>query len=177
MLWLALSIVVSGLIVYLLYLPIDLVINTDHNRYYIKVGFLARADVQGDSNYIVRIRLRTPVYRTSFYPLKKRKQKVKKEKKTKAVDFRKAFKIKYIKLGYRLLKSFEIKRFALHLDTGSCITNAKLFPLCAFLNYRGGNFNINFTNRNHLDLHIQNRPIRIIQSFINPKKLYHGITL
>ncbi len=69
--------------------------------------------------------------------------------------------------GLRLLKSFRIKQFLLNVDTGNCISNAKLYPVFAFLNYRVGGFNINFQGRNQLVLHIQNRPIHIIRSFIN----------
>lgn len=57
--------------------------------------------------------------------------------------------------------------FYLNIDTGDCISNAKLYPLFAFFNYKGGNFNINFEGKNRLALHIQNRPIKIIKTFFN----------
>ena len=78
---------------------------------------------------------------------------------------------------FRVIRSFEVKQFSLDIDTGSCITNAKLFPVFAFLDFWVGNYRVNFEGHNSIVLHIQNRPYRIIKSFINPKKLYHGITL
>ena len=77
---------------------------------------------------------------------------------------------------FQLVRSFEVKRFSLDIDTGHCITNARLYPVFAFLDFWVGNYRVNFMGRNSIDLHLQNRPYRIIKSFINPKKLYHGIT-
>lgn len=174
MLWIVALILVLCLLLYILFLPIDILIDTSKNEYCVKLGVLARAMIEGDDNYLFRIQVRTFFVRFFFYPLKKRPRK-KKEKKS--VKKKVRMKWSYLGTAVRLLKSFEVKRFGMDLDTGNCITNAKLYPLFAFFNYRGGNFNINFRNENRLDLHIQNRPIRIIKSFINPKKLYHGITL
>lgn len=67
----------------------------------------------------------------------------------------------------RVLKSFKVRQFQIDIDTGNCISNAKLYPVFAFLNYYKGGFNINFENRNKVLLSIENRPIRIIKSFIN----------
>jgi hypothetical protein len=99
----------------------------------------------------------------NFYPLAPdKKKKIKSEKKKKKSRFPFTF-----QQGWRLLKSFQIKRFYLDVDTGDCITNAKLYPIFSMVNYQGGNFNINFKGRNKLVLDIQNRPIYIIKSFIN----------
>ncbi|MGI9546853.1 MAG: hypothetical protein ACR2MM_06440 [Flavobacteriaceae bacterium] len=177
MLWIALILLLVGLLVYLLYLPIDIVISTSGNQYYARIGVLGRARVEADDNYILRIQLKTMFLRFYYYPLKKR---VKKKKARKAVAKRYKFKWAHLNIAIRVIKSFDVKRFVLDMDTGNCITNAKLFPLFAFLNYSSGdtpvNYSINFSDNNRLDMHIQNRPIRIIKSFINPKKLYHGIT-
>ena len=174
MLWIIFIILLFSLLVYVLFLPIDVVVNTSGNQYYVRLGILAKANVHGDERYLLRIELRTLFMRFYFYPFKWRK---KKKKKTPKRSRRKKFKLSHIKLGWRLLKAFHLRRFSLVLDTGNVITNAKLFPVFALLNYRGGDFNVNFEGRNQLVMHIHSRPIRIIKSFINPKKLYHGITL
>ena len=67
----------------------------------------------------------------------------------------------------RLTRTFKVKTFMLNIDSGDAITNAKLYPIFSLLNYRGGNFNINFEGRNQLILQLQNRPIDLIKSFIN----------
>lgn len=174
MLWIVFILLLFSLLLYVLFMPIDIVVNTLGNQYYVRMGILARAMVEGDETYLFRIQLRTFFMRFYFYPLKKRK---KKEKKSTTVSRKRRMKISDLQLGWRLLKSFQIKRFKLNLDTGNVITNAKIYPVFALLNYRGGNFGINFIGENQLVLHLQNRPIRILKSFINPKKTYHGITL
>ena len=69
--------------------------------------------------------------------------------------------------GLRILKSFTMKKLLVNVDTGDCILNTKLYPAFAFLNYHIGDFNINYKGENKLVVHIQNRPIYIITSFIN----------
>ena len=101
----------------------------------------------------------------------------KKEKKKKPQKHRKK-RIPNLRTVTNLLRSFEVKTFAADIDTGNCLINARYFPVVAFLNfYFGTNLGINFQGKNRLVLHIRNRPIYILRSFINPKKLYHGITL
>ena len=65
-----------------------------------------------------------------------------------------------------LIRSFKITRFAIMMDTGDCITNAKLYPVAAFINHHYGPCNVNFTNRNLLVLRIENRPIRLLRYYL-----------
>ena len=175
MLWLVVIFLLVGLLLYLLFLPLDVIVNTSDKKFFARLGYLAKAAVESDEKYLIRVRLSTLFMRFNFYPLKKRRKKEK--PKTKKVTKKSQMKWSDFRLGLRLLKSFEIKRFSADVDSGNCITNAKWYPVAALFNYYGGNFNINFIGRNQLTLHLHNRPIRIIKSFINPKKLYHGITL
>jgi hypothetical protein len=175
MLWIVLGVMLILLLAYLLFLPLDLVVNTSQNQYYVRAGLIARARFLADENYLLRIELKTLGIPYNYYPLRKKKKKVKetKPKKRQSVKFKRS----YIHTGIRLIKSFELKQLAINLDTGDYVTNAKLYPFFGFLNYVGGNFQLNFKGYNYLHLHLQNRPIRIIKSFINPKKFYYGITL
>ena len=172
MLWLIFAFLLLALLTYLLFLPIDIVLNSTSRQFFVRLGVLARADVVQDENYLIRIDLRTLFMRFKFYPLKRKKSK----KKTKKKSREGKFKWSYLNTAVSLIRSFEVKNFSLDIDTGSCITNAKLYPAFAFLDFWVGNYQINFDGRNHLELELQNRPYRIIKSFINPKKLYHGIT-
>ncbi|WP_157961199.1 hypothetical protein [Lutibacter citreus] len=63
-----------------------------------------------------------------------------------------------------------MKKFLINIDTGDPILNAKLYPIFSLLNISKGNFNVNFKNINQLTLHLENRPIDIIKSYINLKK-------
>ena len=172
MLWLILAFLLLAFLIYLLFLPIDIVLNSTSHQFFVRLGVLARADLVTDEDYLIRVDLRTLFMRFKFYPLKRKKSK----KKTKEKSQKYKFKWSHINTVVSLIRSFEVKRFSLDIDTGNCITNARLYPAFAFLDFWVGNYQINFDGRNHLELQLQNRPYRIIKSFINPKKLYHGIT-
>jgi len=153
------------LIGYVLLVPIDLYINTTTNQYYAQIRGLAKASIEKDNVEIVRIRLRTFFMNFYLYPLKyigltDKKERVKKNKTKRKIGLKK---------GLQILKSFKIKRFNLEIDTGDYTLNAKLYPLFIFLNYHIGHFKVNFLDKNQLVLHLQNRPINIIKSFINLK--------
>lgn len=154
------------LIAGILMVPVELYINTTRNQYYLQLKGLARASVEVDPEEIVRIRVRTFFRNFYFYPLKriglsntKKLDKSKIKKRKNKVPVRKIL---------RVLNSFKIKKIFVDIDTGNCISNAKLYPAFAFFNYCHRGFNINFEGRNQLVLCIHNRPIHIIKSFINP---------
>ena len=60
-----------ALLIYLLFLPINIVINSDINQYFISMGSLAKAQIAKDEDYLFRIDLRALFMRFKFYPLKK----------------------------------------------------------------------------------------------------------
>ena len=149
----------------LLFVPIELYIDTIANQYYLRLRGLAKAKIEGDKEELLRIRLNVLFRNFYFYPLKKiGSPKAKKIEKTKSKRTRKRTRIKKT---IRVLKSFKVKRLFVNIDTGDCLLNAKLYPAFTFMNYHKGNFNINFEGRNQMVLYLRNRPIRIIKSFIN----------
>ena len=163
MLWVILILLFVSIVIYLLFARISLFIDTSTNRYFIKLQGICSINAERDETEILKLRLHVFFLHFNFYPLgPDKKKKIKPKKKKKKSRFSLTF-----KQAYRLVKSFKIKRFYLDLDTGDCITNAKLYPIVSLINYKKGNFNINFNGRNKLVLHIQNRPIYIIKSFIN----------
>ena len=134
------------LVIYLLFIPVVLLVNTKSNQYYIHLQGLAKLNVEPHKEDLIKIKLKVLFLNFSFYPWKK--------------DIKS-------QTAYKLLKSFKVKQFLLNIDTGNCITNAKLFPVFYFLNYKIGRFNINFDGKNELVLCLRNRPIYILKSFIN----------
>lgn len=161
------SILFLLLIVYLSMIPIVLFIDTKTNEYYIRVKGLVKASIESHKEELIRIKLRLFFLNFYFYPLrnigsgknKKIENRTKNKKKTsKGFDIAKSL---------RMIKSFKVKRFLFDIDTGDCILNAKLYPLFALLNYSVGGFRINFEGKNRMELHICNRPIYLIKSFIN----------
>ena len=157
----------------LLFMPLNLVLDTTRHQYYLQAAGLAKVQIEGDEKEIIRLRLRALFRSFYFYPLDwidppkkpkalqaKEREKKKRKKKKKTTNLSPGTIL-------RLLKSFKVKRFWVHVDTGDCITNAKLFPVFSFLNFWGGNFGVNFHGQNELVLHVQNRPIWLLRSFIN----------
>ncbi|NAY91314.1 hypothetical protein GTQ34_05225 [Muricauda sp. JGD-17] len=165
MILITLLLVILLLIVGLLLIPFEIYINTNSNQYYAQLRGLAKASIEQDKEEVLRIRLKVPFKNFFFYPL--RKSSVSQQKKT----VKKKVKKKRRKIGPRrilsVLKSFKIKKMLVDIDTGNCITNAKLYPVFALLNHYFGRFQINFEGRNQMVLLLQNRPIYIIRSFIN----------
>lgn len=150
----------------MLLIPIILFIDTATNQYYIHLKGLAKVSIEGHKEELIKIKLKIFFLNFYFYPLRGKINSGKKKKHQKK-DIKKSSKKINIKTGLRVLKSFKVKRLFLDIDTGNCIINAKLYPLFAFLNYKIGDFNINFEGRNKMMLYIQNRPLYIIKSFIN----------
>lgn len=64
---------------------------------------------------------------------------------------------------YRILKSCRVEHFQLQIDTGDYPLNAMLYPIARKY---GSGIDINFSDKNHLELAIKNRPISIIKSLI-----------
>ncbi len=149
--------VVAGIFVLLLILiagilmvPVELYIDTAINQYYLQLKGLARASVEEDDEEVIRIRLRAFFRDFYFYPLKNiGVTKTKKLEKSKVKNHKKKVPVRKI---VRVLNSFKVKKLFVDIDTGNCISNAKLYPLFTFLDYYHGRFNINFEGRNQLVL-------------------------
>lgn len=168
----SLTIILSLLIlvvIYLLLMPIILFIDTQTNEYYIQLRGLAKASIQADKKEVLKVKMKVLFLNFKFYPLKRKKTDTK-TKKIKKYNTKNSSKSVKFRKFIRLLKTFKIKRLFINIDTGDCISNAKLFPLFAFLNQTKGSFKVNFEGRNRMVLHMQNRPINIVKSFIHFKK-------
>ena len=168
--WILLSVLLVFLI-YLLFVPIIIFIDTDERAYYVQLRGLAKASIEGDQRELLRIRLDALFTHFYFYPLRKKtKSKTKKisSKGKKSLSNRKRDWLRYGRIGKRLLQSFQFKKLQVRVDTGDCIQNARLYPVAAFLNMFVGDFQVNFQNRNYLGIHLVNRPIHLLKAFINP---------
>lgn len=153
------------LLVYLLWLPILLNIDTEMNQYHIRLKGLALLNVEGDAKEIIRLNLKVFFMKFTFYPLRRKKKA--EAKKLPSVEKKKNGKCVAVKKILRIVRTFEVKKIVIDMDTGDYVMNAKLFPVFMLLNSTKGSFRINFVDRNRLVLQIKNRPIRILKSFIN----------
>ena len=166
------------LLLWLLLMPVILFIDTSSGQYFLQLKGLAKASVEGHEEEMVRIRFNVLGFKWYFYPIKavikKRDRKKNKEIKRRSekqaeAKRRRSFKRDDLHLMLNLVRSFKVHRFFVNIDTGDVVWNAKLYPLCALFRFLGGNLHVNFQGRNQLALHIENRPINIIRSFINSK--------
>ena len=147
----------------ILFAPIQIYVNTETSEYYVRVKGLVSAHIEWSTTEILRIRIKTFFMERSFYPIKKysgQKEKTRKHKprKKRRVNFTKVL---------RVLKSFQVKRFLLDIDTGDYLINAKLFPVFVLLDQFLAPFHINYQNRNILIMDLRNRPYRILKQIIN----------
>lgn len=157
--------VLSAILCYLLFLKIVLYLDTANNEYYVQAKGLVKAKIEPHETELIQIKFNTLFLKFSFFPLRKSNKKKKKAKIEKIkVSKRRTIEIERL---FRIARTFKVIQMQVDVDTGDCITNAKLYPPFAFMNYYGGQFSVNFEDRNRLVLNVQNRPIRIIKSFIN----------
>ena len=158
-------VVLCVIITYLLFMKMVFFIDTANNEYYIQLKGLAKAYIELDKDELPRVHIKTLFMNFYIYPIDYiGKVKEKKSSKKHIVEKKKRFEIKKL---LSLLRTFRVNRFLVDFDTGNCITNAKLYPMFSALNHHIGDFKINFYGNNQLMLHMHNRPINIIKSFIN----------
>jgi hypothetical protein len=166
---LILSILVLGLLAYLLLMPLELCLDSYRQRYYLRLGSLARISVEKDPVALLRLHLRVLFmnffWRPSDLQQWKRQNKKPGAKKT-------GGKSRGITMGQvqKILRSFRVKAFRIELDTGNPMLNARLFPIFYLLRKQGREVGINFLGRNQVLVRIANRPIYILNTFINLKK-------
>lgn len=170
--WILLSVLLVFLL-YLLFVPIIIFVDTDQRAYFVQLKGLAKASVEGDQREIMRIRLDALFTHFYFYPLRKRSKSKSKTKKVstdrkKSLAKTKSKWLRYGQIGRRIIQSFQFKKFQVVVDTGDCIQNARLYPAAAFLDAYVGDFQVNYRNRNYLGIHLVNRPINLLKAFINP---------
>lgn len=149
-------------VLYLLWIPIRISIDTNQNLYQFQLKGLVKVMFVPDAIEVLKVNIKMFFMNFQFYPIRS-KGKQKKEKR-KPVTKRKTW-IKP-KTGFGILRSFKIKEFKLELDSGDFITNAKLFSIYAIVNADYRNIQINFQNRNSLFLILENRPIYILKSIV-----------
>ena len=150
------------LVVGLLFVPIQIFVDTEDRRYFASLRGLARASLESDQKELLRIRLKVLFFERCFYPLRKP---AKTKKKAIARKTGRKRKIRFTNM-LRFVKSFKVKKFSLDMDTGDYVVNAKLYPVFILLDRYVGSFQINFHDKNRLVMDVRNNPFRILRSFI-----------
>lgn len=162
-------VLLAGFLTYLLLMPLELCIDSYRERYFLRMGVLARLGVEKDPAELIRLHLKVLFLNFYWRPSDIRswgRRGKKASRKGKAVKKRG---LPLDRAG-KLLKSFRVKSFRLELDTGNPVLNAKLYPLLFLPGLRTWDVGINFLGHNHVSLQIVNRPIYILNAIFNPKK-------
>lgn len=145
--------------------PIRLKIDTSQNIYLVEWKNILSANVLLQNNEPI-IRLKSFFWKKEINLLKlksnPKKVTVKKEKPSKQIkskfNFRKKIK--------PLLKSFQVRKFFINIDTNNYVWNAYLFPVFHYLKNEKRQLHINFQGNVEVLLEVQNRPIRILWALI-----------
>ncbi|NRB51843.1 MAG: hypothetical protein HRU41_29495 [Saprospiraceae bacterium] len=160
---------ICGLIVapilWILFTPIVLQIDTLRGLYWVHWRGIAslQFNIQDDEPILS---LRVWFWKKDFRPLdslsKPRKQSA--EKRTKKRKPRR--KINWRRLGLRLIRSFIVRQFDLKIDTDDYILNSYLYPVFHLLNSKHLQLGINYQGESSLQLHIENRLIRLLKAIL-----------
>ncbi len=147
-----------ALVAYLLWMPLELRIDTASRLFYLRAGFLARASLEPEPEELVLLHLKAGFWHFYWRPSDLisgggAKKTAGKRKTTRNITARQAL---------RLMRSFRVRRFRWDLDTGNPALNARLYPVFFLLDRTLGGFGINFQDQNQLALHLVNRPVRIL---------------
>ena len=147
----------------LLFTPISVDIDSETNQYQLAWGRILTFNfIPLKNDFLFRLKVVFWKKDWSIFELKteKKEPKSKPDRKSKT-SFKKA------KTWMKVVgKSFKIRTFHLNLDTDNYITNAYLFPIFYFLNFRKGNWKINFEGKTELRLWAVNKPIWVLQKMI-----------
>lgn len=149
----------------LLLIPIRFKIDSNRNIYLAEWKHLFSAKVLLQNEEPI-VQLKSFFWKKEINLLKiksspsKTAQKKKKSSKQKKSKFNFRRKIK------PLLKSFQVRKFFINIDTNDYVWNAYLFPVFYFLKSEKRQMHINFNGNVEVLLDIQNRPIRILWALI-----------
>ncbi len=154
-----------ALLAYLLWMPLELQVDSAQSLVCLKVGNLARASLEPDPEQGICLHVRAGFRDFYWGPADFRKANGKKTKGRQKARRRKNREFTAQK-ALRLLRSFQVRHFSWDLDTGNPALNARLYPVFYLLDQTRGGFRINFCDHNRLALRIVNRPIRVLRAIL-----------
>lgn len=154
--------VVVFLLLYLLFAPFFIEIDSEKNIFRVRFHQLASGSLLIHDNSIF-IQLKIIAWRKQFDLLELPSEKKKQVDKVKKKSGRKISIHKII----RVIRTFEVRKLFVTLDTGNMQTNGILYPMVfALRTISKKNLSINFFGENKLVLQIRNNAARIIWAII-----------
>ena len=153
-------------ILWLLFAPMVLKIDTQRQLYYIRWLGIGSCQLKVLPDGLV-LTLQFWFWKKEIHPLEvlvKQQKSQSPKKKNKKRSSRSLWEWK--RLGTRLLKSFTVKQFRLRLDTDDYILNSYLFPVIHLLNFEARQVSINYLGESSLQLQIENILIRLLRAVL-----------
>ena len=166
--------ILLGLLLLLLWLPLQLKVDTRRALYLAQYGPWLRARASPDPDSLLRLQLRLFHWKKEWSPMDLQKSTAGPGRETsrkpgpdrkKQIGKRTSATIRPARI-LGLLKSFRIREFQWELDTGHPAFNAQLFPAFYLAGQLWGTTHLNFEGRNSLVLHLENRPIRMLIAWL-----------
>ncbi|MEO9804936.1 MAG: hypothetical protein ABJF04_16890 [Reichenbachiella sp.] len=163
MIWVILVLsILLGVVIWLLFTPITLFIDTLESIYYIKVKGVCKISLN-TAQEPISIDINLPIRKFTISSFERRKKYKKETQKGKKAP--KSFKAIY-QFVNDLIKSFELVKMSLNVDTTDFARNAQLVPVFHFLSGKNRSFSINFDGHTYFQLILKNRLIRILRPAI-----------
>ncbi|HPE57141.1 MAG TPA: hypothetical protein P5514_12240 [Bacteroidales bacterium] len=171
--------IILGFFAWLLLAPLYLYIHTGESRYEAGMRSLFKGKFVEGAYGLPEVRVtilfysfQVPVVRFGSEKKKQGKAKSKKKKSKKSRLNLKTIRL-ILKIVWKVMRSFKLKKFSLNIDTGNVITNAYLFPVFAVFGGRKYQLSVNYASKNEFIIHYQNNLLtilsHIIVTFINHK--------
>ncbi|RLD55917.1 MAG: hypothetical protein DRJ05_12160 [Bacteroidetes bacterium] len=161
----------------------DFAVNTFKGEYYIQLRKVYRFSIIFDEDEIFFFNIRIFFINFNIHPLQlltkpekneKKKKEKEKKKRRERVKSLKNDGLMALKLTWRVIDTFKLKKIELSLDTTNVITNAYLIPVFAILNGNRVQLNINYIGDTGVIIKYENTLFRIlfatIKSYLKHKK-------
>jgi hypothetical protein len=165
--WIIIATVIFLLLIYLLFAPFFVEIDSNNDLYCVRFHRLASASIFLDHTTIF-LKLRIAWWRKNIklsgseHTKKKTRQVVKREAKKSTVSPH-----KILKKAKAIVKTFKVNECLIMIDTGNMPLNGILYPWLYFLSrYSGKTIMINFWNENQIKLQVENNAARIIMAYL-----------
>jgi hypothetical protein len=153
---------ISVLIVWMLFVPVHLWINTDLNRYEFSQPGILTISLQPGKIPFYKIKILGLKIQTSDHA---KVSTAKPNEKKGRAGIKRSFKT-WMFLFKGVLNSFRVKRFILNIDVGDVVLNAQLIPILLLMSRGPVSMNTNFNGRNYLDLEVEGRLNKVLWTFI-----------
>lgn len=169
MLWIILLLCILFMFIYLLTAPFFIEINTDIGLYRLRFHYLASGSVTFRENSLF-MKVKVMFWYKEFDMLKnsgKQKKINRNPDSNKAVKKRKISFGKFRDKATGILKSFQVKKCYIIVDTGDMPLNGILYPwFCLLSRYTGRDININFRGENAVLLKVKNSIVRVLWAYM-----------